>query len=221
MQAKPIIMGEFGGEIKRFASLDSAAQTFINWQVDSCNYGFDGWLFWTWDLNEQPDFFNALMGNGQIENVLAPITRPDPCSAGTSPSSIAKSNIALNASVTASLFLPDQLPEYAVDGNLQTQWGAGSGVPQWIEINLGKPSTITDIRLTIAQYPNGNTTHQIWVRGADDNLQMIHEFDGTTVDNQILEFIPDSPLEGIQFIRIVTTQSPSWVSWKEIEIMGK
>lgn len=79
MQQKPIIMGEFGGEITRFPSIFSAAQTFVDWQVESCKYGFDGWIFWTWDLNEQPDFFNALMKDGAINSVLAPTVRPDPC----------------------------------------------------------------------------------------------------------------------------------------------
>ncbi|MBL8103468.1 MAG: cellulase family glycosylhydrolase [Anaerolineales bacterium] len=80
MEEKPIIMGEFGGEISRFASIQAAAQAFINWQVESCTYGFDGWIFWTWDLTEQPDFFNALMNDGAVNGVLAPVTRPDPCS---------------------------------------------------------------------------------------------------------------------------------------------
>jgi hypothetical protein len=79
MEAKPIIMGEFGGATANFASLDSAAHAFATWQKESCAYGFDGWLFWTWDTTEQPDFFNALQGNGQIEQALAPVNRPDPC----------------------------------------------------------------------------------------------------------------------------------------------
>jgi hypothetical protein len=79
MQKKPIIMGEFGGEISRFSSIQAAAETLRDWQVESCNYGFDGWIFWTWDLNEQPDFFNALMQEGAINGIIAPINRPDPC----------------------------------------------------------------------------------------------------------------------------------------------
>lgn len=79
MKQKPIIMGEFGGEVVRFPSIFSASQTFVDWQVESCKYGFDGWIFWTWDLNEQPDFFNALMKDGAINGVLAPALRPDPC----------------------------------------------------------------------------------------------------------------------------------------------
>ncbi len=79
MQVKPIIMGEFGGEVSRFSSAQAAANAFRDWQVESCKYGFDGWIFWTWDLNEQPDFFNALMQDGAINGVLAPKLRPDPC----------------------------------------------------------------------------------------------------------------------------------------------
>jgi hypothetical protein len=79
MREKPIVMGEFGGEINRFPSIFKAAETFVNWQVESCKYEFDGWIFWTWDLEEQPDFFNALMREGAINGVLAPVIRPDPC----------------------------------------------------------------------------------------------------------------------------------------------
>jgi F5/8 type C domain/Cellulase (glycosyl hydrolase family 5) len=219
MQQKPILMGEFGGEVSRFPSVDAAAQKFVNWQVESCKYGFDGWLFWTWDDVEEPGFFNALADNGKIEKALAPSTRPDPCSAGTSDR--APTDLALNAAVKASYSLPDQPASNAVDGAFDTQWGSGSGPTQWIEINLGKPSTITTVRLTVAQYPNGSTTHQVWVRGASGDLKLVHEFKGATEDNQTLEFNLDSPLQDIQYIRIVTTQSPSWVSWKEIEVLGK
>jgi hypothetical protein len=73
----------------------------------------------------------------------------------------------------------------------------------------------------VSQYPDGITTHQIWVRGENGVLQLIHEFKGNTVDNQVLEFIPELPVTNIQVIRIVTTQSPSWVAWREIEVFGK
>ena len=79
MQVKPIIMGEFGAEISRYPDIFTAAQSLVDWQVESCRYGFDGWIFWTWDLTEQPDFFNALMNGGTINGVTAPLGRPDPC----------------------------------------------------------------------------------------------------------------------------------------------
>jgi hypothetical protein len=108
MQQKPVIMGEFGGEVSRVVSTDLAAQRFMNWQAESCRYGFDGWLFWTWDTDEQPDFFNALMDDGRIEKALAPFTRPDACSAATTGNT--PTNLALNASAVASHARADELP---------------------------------------------------------------------------------------------------------------
>jgi plastocyanin len=77
---KPVIMGEFGAFKFSFPSPQDAASVLQEWQRDSCAYGFDGWLLWTWDTNEQPELWNALSGDGVIEQALAPATRPDPCS---------------------------------------------------------------------------------------------------------------------------------------------
>jgi hypothetical protein len=77
--AKPVVIGEMGAF--RFASdtADDAAATLVEWQRQSCAYGIDGWLLWTWDTDEQPDLWNALSGGGVIEQALAPRNRPDPC----------------------------------------------------------------------------------------------------------------------------------------------
>jgi len=31
-----------------------------DWQVQSCQFGFDGWLLWTWDTEESGNSWNAL-----------------------------------------------------------------------------------------------------------------------------------------------------------------
>jgi hypothetical protein len=77
--AKPILMGEFGTAHDRFTTVTAASKALVDWQVASCVYGFDGWLLWTWDTTEQPDFWNAVDQGGVIEHALAPATRPDPC----------------------------------------------------------------------------------------------------------------------------------------------
>jgi hypothetical protein len=76
---KPILMGEFGTAHDQFATVSAASTALVNWQVQSCGYGFDGWLLWTWDTTEQPDFWNAVDQGGVIEKALAPSKRPDPC----------------------------------------------------------------------------------------------------------------------------------------------
>ena len=56
-------------------------------------------------------------------------------------------NLAFDKKVTASRFGKGFEPNLAVDGNTQTWWGASDFPPQWIEIDLGSPSTIAVIRL--------------------------------------------------------------------------
>ena len=79
MQEKPIIIGEMGAARASYHSAAALAQVLQTWQVKSCGYGFDGWLLWTWDTEEQPDFYNGLAEDGVIARTLAPAIRPDPC----------------------------------------------------------------------------------------------------------------------------------------------
>jgi hypothetical protein len=76
---KPIILGEFGAAKRGYPSAAVAAQALQEMQVDSCGYGLDGWLLWTWDGDEQTELWNGLSENGEISTVLAPKERPDPC----------------------------------------------------------------------------------------------------------------------------------------------
>lgn len=217
MQKKPIIMGEFGAVRSSYASEAIAARGMQDWQVESCKYGFDGWLMWTYDMPDQV-FYNTLSGNGEIDQVLAPITRPDPCQAGDF--DFFAYNLALGAHAEASRSLPHQPPSGAVDGTNSQWWGSGAFAPQWILIDLGKPQTIDSIRLTITQSPTGATIHQIWTGAKIDELYLLYTFEGMTVDGQVLEFKPDSPLENVRYVRVNTRQSPSWVGWQEIEVLG-
>lgn len=130
-------------------------------------------------------------------------------------------NLALGKPVRFSSQTGDLTGSLAVDGDFGTLWNSGGGPTQWIEIDLRNPATVTTIRLTVSQYPSGATIHQIWTRGSNGSLELLHEFKGGTTDGQTLEFIPTAPLAGIQFIRIVTVASPSWVAWREIEVIGE
>jgi hypothetical protein len=218
MQAKPIIIGEFGAARSSYSSTALTARALHDWQVESCKYGFDGWLLWTWDTDEQSDFYNGLMGAGEINQSLAPIHRPDPCQAGTF--DFFEYNLALGASVEASRSLPNQPPSGAVDGSNDRWWGAGDFAPQWILIDLGTAQSIGTIRLSITQSPAGETLHQVWVGETIESMYVLHTFEGHTVDGQVLEFKPGSPVENIRYIRINTRQSPSWIGWKEIEVLA-
>ncbi len=127
----------------------------------------------------------------------------------------------LHPSATASASLPDSPPSNAIDGDPETIWNSGAGPAQWLQIDLGKPITVSAIRLVISQYPAGETVHQLWGGAEANNLTLLHEFKGFTQDPNPLEFKPSAPLTNIRYIKIVTTQSPSWVAWREIEVIGQ
>ena len=219
MEAKPIILGEFGAAVSSYASAARAARALHDWQVESCRYGFDGWLLWTWDTDEQTDFYNGLMDAGPIHQALAPINRPDACHPGEF--TFFETNLALGKETRASRSLPNLPSAYAVNGSTDNWWGSGNFPSQWIEIDLGEPATVRLFRLVASQSPAGDTRHQLWVGERRESLYLLHTFEGYTQDLSVLEYAPDTPLENIRYVRVITRQSPSWVSWREIEIIGE
>ena len=132
----------------------------------------------------------------------------------------AGSNLALGKSVRVSSALPTNAGADAVDGDLGTLWNSGGGPVQWIEIDLGSPQTIRGIRVTVSQYPEGETAHGVQVKGVGGDFQLIHTFTGDTRDGDVLEYTLPAPMAGVQFVRIQTIQSPSWVSWREVEVIA-
>jgi len=220
-EAKPILMGEYGAFHHIYSEIDSAARILTTWVADSCQVGFDGWLYWTYypaDPSAGDQTWGLVDEDDYLLNLLAPANQPDPCVAAEIPND----NLAYGKPVTASRSLSEGPPENAVDDNAGTQWIAGEGPVQWIQIDLQGTHRITEIRLLVAQYPAGNTTHRVQVRNSsDDAYQTVHEFQGSTNDNDWLVFKPDKPLENVSQIRIQTILSPSWVAWKEIQVYGE
>lgn len=215
---KPILLGEFGASTSSFPTAASAAQALHDWQVQSCDYGFDGWLHWTWDLEEDAAFYHGKSGAGEINKVLSPSARPDPCQAGDF--DFFSTNLALGKSVRASGVLEGEPAENAVNGTAADRWGAGAPPTQWIEIDLGAPERVRAIRLTTSQSPEGRTVHQIWGGPSADSLTLLHTFDRRTEDFDVLEYEPEAVQSGVRYLRVVTTVSPSWVAWREIEVLG-
>lgn len=76
---KPLILGEFGAAKRAYLTAAMATQDLQKWQAASCEYGFDGWLFWTWDTDQQTALWSGISENGEISAALAPNDHPDPC----------------------------------------------------------------------------------------------------------------------------------------------
>jgi len=219
--AKPILLGEYGAFRHIYSEIDSAARALTTWVAESCRFGFDGWLYWTYypaDSSVGDQTWGLVDEDNYLLNLFAPVNQPDPCVVVEIPND----NLAYGKPVAASRSLPEDPPENAVDDNADTQWIAGEGPVQWIQIDLQGTYRITEIRLLVAQYPAGNTTHRVQVRSSSgDAYQTVHEFQGSTNDNDWLVFKPELPPENVSQLRIQTIASPSWVAWKEIQVYGE
>ncbi len=129
-------------------------------------------------------------------------------------------NIAFGAQATASNSFEGNRPPYAVDGDADTIWTAGDNPRHFLDITWSQPSTIHMIRLLVSQETKGWTTHWIWGKDIQGKLRLLEEIGGETADMDVIDFIPETPWENMLMIRIETVKSPSWVAWREVEIIG-
>jgi hypothetical protein len=129
-------------------------------------------------------------------------------------------NIAPGKPSSAESFDPSHPPGHAVDGVFDSYWSAGTFAPQAIDIDLRGAHPVRRIRLHVSQLTAGQTVHRVLARTPRSSLFALqHTFSGPTADGQVLEF--DVPT-GSQFrqIRVATDGSPSWVGWREIEVLS-
>jgi hypothetical protein len=134
---------------------------------------------------------------------------------------------------TASNSYPGAPPALAIDGDVTTAWNSGDYSPQWIELDLGRPIPIEEIRLLTAQSPAGAVTFTVSVGDDHASMRTATTQQLSLQDNQWIDlagpWAPDSTNAGgqtvhtmgnVRYVRISTTSSPSWVAWKEIEVYG-
>lgn len=131
-------------------------------------------------------------------------------------------NLAYRKKVLISRALADKPAELAVDGHHNNWWGSGALAPQRIQVDLGANYAIAEVRLLPSQTPAGKTIHRLLGMGpaTDNKLVLLHTFEEQTADSKWLAFKFPEPLQGIRYIRVETTSSPSWVSWREIEVIA-
>lgn len=211
--SKPVVMGEVGAFVDLYGSAEAAGLAVQRWIADSCPEGWDGWVYWGYLRAPLADATWALTDDGgYLLDALAPVNQPDACVP-----TLVDPDAALDRPVTASRSLPEEPPEFAVDGNPGTQWGSGADAPQWIEVDV-RGTSVAAVRLTVAQYPAGRTVHDVIVTDAL-GVYVAHTFEGETDEGDVLEVTFDPPLELVTDVRIETRESPSWVSWKSVEVL--
>jgi hypothetical protein len=96
-------------------------------------------------------------------------------------------------------------------------WNAGHGAPAWIEYDLGSTKTLTSIRLTTEQSPEGNAVHRIYAGDTPAPTTLV----GTILGyGRTLEPLAAELGGSARYVRVLTESSPSWVAWREVEIYG-
>jgi hypothetical protein len=79
-----VIIGEYGADKDHYAqNITAAAAGMREMQVDTCQRGFSGWLFWTSNTGDTPalrGYYSLYETGGVINNQLKPTTRPSACS---------------------------------------------------------------------------------------------------------------------------------------------
>jgi len=129
-------------------------------------------------------------------------------------------NLAQGATVMASSAVVDAPAERAIDGDPDTLWNAGAGPPAWIEIDLGAGHAVAEVRLMVAQSPSGPTAHRVSCRAAAGGAATpLGDVEQPTADAEVLVVRPASPVT-CRYLRVETTVSPSWVAWREIEVVA-
>jgi hypothetical protein len=132
----------------------------------------------------------------------------------------AGANLALGRSASASAAIADGSAANVADGDFDTAWNAGAGPPAWVEVQLDGPSRIAAIRLTVGQFPAGRTEHLVLGRTAGGALVELWTFEGSTADGDLLAATPEAPWDAVTAVRIETVTSPSWVAWRELEVVA-
>ena len=134
----------------------------------------------------------------------------------------AGADIAYRKAVTASKSGPDSSPQNAVDGNPGKCWTAGDFAPQWLEIDLGKEYIVTEIRVRLGQTPAGRSVNTLYFKGGESSsdFSAVTTFDGETDNLSSLIYTFPTPQEGVQYVKVKTTTSPSWISYCEIEVIA-
>ncbi len=120
--------------------------------------------------------------------------------------------------VTASASHPTAGPQYATDGNLSSAWVVDGFAPQWIQLDLGQSANLSQVRLSVQQDPAGQTVHEVWGGATPSSLTLLGTLSGYTQSGQWLELT--TAAQNVRYVRVVTTGSPSWVGWNEVEVYG-
>jgi glucose/arabinose dehydrogenase len=128
-------------------------------------------------------------------------------------------NVALGASTIVSAGADSA--SNAVDGKGDTLWSAGAGPPQSFQVTFDKFYQIARIELLVAQTPDGQTSHEIWLGDVNGQMKLYRSLVNTwTADGQTIT-VDVNPAQVTDRVMIRTTSGPSFVAWHQVRVFGK
>ena len=108
----------------------------------------------------------------------------------------------------------------AIDGSEETFWNAQGSASQWLLVALDDFYLADRIELVVTQAPAGPSTHEVWLRNDSGVRTLFTRLSGVyTEDGQTLELSIEPP-RVIKEVLVLTRDSPSWVAWREIRVLG-
>lgn len=129
-------------------------------------------------------------------------------------------NLARSQPATASQSFVSAPTWLSFDGETGSGWSPQAPLPQWIQVDLGSPATVNEIRLLVNQDVSGRSVHAIWVGGTPDTMKEVQRFDQVTSTGDWLVYTPESPIKGIRYVRIESLEGTNWVGWLEVQVLG-
>jgi hypothetical protein len=78
---KPIVMGEYGVNPSDYSSIWESGPDIAEWLQESCKFGFDGWLYWSYYAMPEQDeeLWSFTDADGYLMENVSPLKLPDPC----------------------------------------------------------------------------------------------------------------------------------------------
>jgi putative heme-binding domain-containing protein len=134
----------------------------------------------------------------------------------TVPADLSKDKPALASSTQS----PDRQPGAAVDGNPETRWCAvGETVPQWWQVDLGKPQDLAGIRIL---WEHDGVNYQYKVEGSADGKSWSTLSDQTKSRERTQDRTHEFRARGIRHVRLAITglQFGSWASIVDVQVYG-
>lgn len=100
-------------------------------------------------------------------------------------------------------------------------WNAMASAPQFVEIDLGAEHIVRHITLNPEQTPAGMTNHQLSGSGTNGQARILSTLHQNTISGGWITVpLTDDEGRGLRKIKVDTISSPSWVSWREIQVWG-